>query len=125
MEAVLEIFRKLEPEHRDRLLKNVAASDPRLGEVIEQNLFRFEDLQTLEAAALQSLLRKSPEPVLSLALRNASPELLKTVYSNLSERAGAQLREAVAALGPRRLSDVQEAQRKILELGKTLGVISK
>lgn len=121
--AVLEIFKRLDPAHRERLMKSVGERDPELVARVQAGWFSFEDLKALPARELQKLLLQVPEAILPLALRNASAELLAAIHQNLPKRVSDGLRERIQALGPRRLTDVQEAQRKILELGKSLKII--
>ena len=47
-------------------------------------------------------------------------QLLELFFSNMSERAGKILREDMAAMGPVRLSDVDEAQLEIVNSAKQL-----
>jgi flagellar motor switch protein FliG len=44
----------------------------------------------------------------------------KKIFSNMSERAGALLREELEGMGPIRLRDVESAQREVLEIARSL-----
>jgi flagellar motor switch protein FliG len=55
-----------------------------------------------------------------LALKGASEALRDLFFSNMSERAGKLLREDIAAMGPVRLRDVEEAQSYLVTLAKDL-----
>ncbi|MGB0750218.1 MAG: FliG C-terminal domain-containing protein, partial [Magnetospiraceae bacterium] len=57
---------------------------------------------------------------LGLALKGASDDLKDLFFKNMSERAAKMLREDMDAMGPVRLSDVDEAQSAIVNLAKQL-----
>src|SRR3546814_20924061 len=57
---------------------------------------------------------------LSTALKGASETLRELFFSNMSERAAKILREDMAAMGPVRLRDVDEAQMDMVNLAQDL-----
>ncbi len=57
---------------------------------------------------------------LALALKGASEQLREMFMKNLTERAAKLLRDDIAALGPVRLRDVDEAQAAIVLLAKDM-----
>jgi flagellar motor switch protein FliG len=83
-------------------------------------MFTFEDLQRLDATGVQVVLRQVPKEQLAVALKGASEPLKELFLTNMSVRAGKILQEDMAAMGPVRLRDVDEAQGAILALVKTL-----
>ena len=125
IQGVIDMFRAMEPQLRDSLMEKLKRQDPGLVEAVETGMFRFDDLKTLESVDLQRLLRDVPEMVLALAMRNASAELAAVIYGAMSARAAESLREAVGALGPRKLTDVVEAQKRVIARGRELGFIAK
>jgi len=121
-QAVLEMFRAMDAADRERLLGQVRARDPSLAAAIEDQVFRFEDIVTLEPAELQRLLRETPSAVVALSLRGMNEEFHTKVFAAMSTRAAESLREEMQALGPRRLPDVLEARRKVIEFGRGMGL---
>lgn len=115
-----KMFNVMDPDHREKLLKEVAAKDPQLVKSILDQLFVFEDLAHINPKHLQVILQKVQAGQLALALRNASPELLAQVMSALSKRTGQELSDQMDAMGPQKLSLVQGAQEHILALAKEL-----
>ena len=83
-------------------------------------MFTFDDLQRLGAPAVQTLLRSIEKDKLPIALKGASDKIKELFLTNMSERAGKMLRDDIAALGPVRLRDVDEAQSGIVVLAKEL-----
>jgi flagellar motor switch protein FliG len=69
---------------------------------------------------MQLLIREIERDKWVIALRTASPQMKKKVFSNMSERAGGLLREELEGMGPVRLRDVEATQREVLESARTL-----
>ena len=57
---------------------------------------------------------------LVIALKNASPELKKIIYSTMSKRAVEALEEQLSFLGPKRLSEVESAQDRVIQIVREL-----
>ena len=83
-------------------------------------MFTFEDLSNLDPSRVQTLLRNVEKGGLGLALKGASENLRDLFFSNMSERAGKILREDMEAMGPVRLSEVDEAQATMITKAKEL-----
>jgi flagellar motor switch protein FliG len=83
-------------------------------------MFTFEDLQRVDGIGLQALLRAVEKDKLALALKGASENLRELFMKNLTERAAKLLRDDIAALGPVRLRDVDEAQAMIVAAAKDM-----
>jgi flagellar motor switch protein FliG len=69
---------------------------------------------------MQVLLRSVERDKLPLALKGASEKLRDLFFKSLSERAAKMLRDDIAALGPVKLRDVDEAQAAIVATAKDL-----
>jgi flagellar motor switch protein FliG len=114
-----ELLVGLDNESREKILKNVAEKDPALAQAIRDSLFLFEDLVKLEARDLQILIRET-NALLSTALRSASETTKDVFFKNMSTRAAETLREEIAASPPRRLSEVEKAQKDIVDAAHRL-----
>ena len=126
-EAATGILKRLAQDQSQALLEELAATDATMADKLQQALFTFADLERLDARGMQQLLKKVPTDQLVLALKSSSEELKNKVLSNLSSRAADMLREDLALLGPTRISDVETAQRSIVETALQLerdGVVS-
>ena len=77
-------------------------------------MFMFEDIVMLENRDLQQVLRQVDGADLAPAMKGVSDDVRDKVTSNMSERAGQTLIEDIDLLGPVRLSQVEEAQQKII-----------
>jgi flagellar motor switch protein FliG len=89
-------------------------------ERIKALMFTFDDLQRLNSASMQVLLRSVDKERLPLALKGASEKLRDMFFKSLSERAGKMLRDDIEALGPVKLKDVDDAQSAIVLTAKEL-----
>jgi flagellar motor switch protein FliG len=57
---------------------------------------------------------------LTYALKTASEKMKQKIFGNLSSRASEMLKEDLEAMGPVRLSEVEEAQQAIVKSAKEL-----
>jgi flagellar motor switch protein FliG len=78
--------------------------------------FKFDFLLKLDDRAIQKILREVDDEVLLPALRCANESVQKKIFNNMSKRAAQMLKEDMEYMGPVRLRDVIEAQKKILNL---------
>jgi flagellar motor switch protein FliG len=115
-----EIFNNLDRQAEGRILAALEERNRDAAERIRGLMFTFEDLSRVDAAGLQALLRAVEKDKLALALKGASESLRELFMRNLTERAAKMLRDDIAALGPVRLRDVDEAQAVIVATAKDL-----
>jgi flagellar motor switch protein FliG len=119
-EMMADIFNNLDRSTESRFITALEERNRDGAERIKALMFTFEDLGKLDPGAVQTLLRVIDKDKLPLALKGASDDLRDLFFSNLSERAGKMLREDIAAMGPVRLRDVDEAQMAMVALAKDL-----
>ncbi|MSP01486.1 MAG: flagellar motor switch protein FliG [Acetobacteraceae bacterium] len=119
-ELMAEIFNNLDRAAETRFVNGLEERNRESAEKIKSLMFTFDDLQRLSASAVQILLRSVEKDKLPIALKGASDKIKDLFLGNLSERAGKMLRDDIAALGPVRLRDVEEAQGGIVNLAKEL-----
>lgn len=119
-ELMAEIFNNLDRAAEARLLSALEERNRDAAEKIRGLMFTFDDLAKLDPPGIQALLRAVEKDKLPLALKGASEQLRELFLRNMSERAARMLREEIAALGPVRLRDVDEAQAAIVALAKEM-----
>ena len=85
---------------------------------VAQRLFPIED--PLEDKAIQTLMLEVTQDVLVVALKGASPKLREKIFKNMAKRAADTVREDLAARGPTKVADVEDAQKQILTTGRML-----
>ena len=119
-EVMAEIFNNLDRAAETRILLALEERNRESAEKIRALMFTFDDLQRVDGPGIQLLLRAVPKDKLVLALKGASEPLRDMFFRNLSERASKLLKDDLAALGPVRLRDVEEAQAVIVAQAKDL-----
>jgi flagellar motor switch protein FliG len=119
-EVMAEIFNNLDRAAESRILSALEERNRESAEKIRALMFTFDDLQRLDSAGIQVLLRAVPKDKLVLALKGASEGMRDMFFRNLSERAGKLLKDDLSALGPVRLREVDEAQALIVGQAKDL-----
>lgn len=114
------IVNEMDLEDGDALLGRVGEIDQRLATSVREAMLTFEDLGRIDSRSMAPLLRAIQSETLVVALQTAGDSLRNHFLSALSSRAADTIREDLAALQPRRLSDVEAAQREIIEAAMRL-----
>ena len=119
-EMIAEIFNNLDRASESRFLTALEERNRDSAEKVRSLMFTFEDLGKLDPGGVQTLLRNVEKDKLPLCLKGASEALRDLFLSNMSERASKMLKEDMAAMGPVRLRDVEEAQLAMVTIAKDL-----
>jgi flagellar motor switch protein FliG len=96
------------------ILEGLEEVSPELAEQVRAQMFVFEDVTTLDDKAIQLILRNVDSATLALALKGTSAPVREKIMRNLSTRAAENLAEEIELLGPKRLTEVEEAQAKVV-----------
>lgn len=102
------------------ILQRLEKTDNALATDIRQSMFVFEDLMGVDNRGMQAVLKEISGDSLVLALKTASEELKSKIFGNMSSRAADMMREDLEAMGPVKLSDVEEAQKAIATIALRL-----
>lgn len=102
------------------ILGAIGKIDQALSEQIQELMFVFDDLAGIDDKSMQTILREVPGDRLPLALRGGSPEVKEKVLKNMSQRAAQILKEDMDDRGPVKLSEVEAAQKEILQIVRRL-----
>jgi flagellar motor switch protein FliG len=119
-EMIAEIFNNLDRSTEQRFMNALEERNRDSAEKVKSLMFTFEDLGKLDPGGAQTLLRSVDKAKLPMALKGASVALQDLFLNNMSERASKMLREDMAAMGPVRLRDVEEAQMSMVNMAKEL-----
>ncbi len=120
VENVAEILNLVDRSTEKGILESLEAEDPDLVEQIRRLMFVFEDILLVNDKGIQAVLKDIDTDVLSLALKTASDDLKDKIFSNMSERATQLIKEDMEYMGPVRVSDVEIAQQKIVDVVRRL-----
>jgi len=120
IEAVAEMLNLADRATEKGILEALESEDPDLVEQIRRLMFVFEDILLVNDKGIQAVLKEVDNDELALALKTASPELKEKVFKNMSERAAQLIKEDMEYMGPVRVSDVEGAQQKIVDVVRRL-----
>ncbi|MGP1271919.1 MAG: flagellar motor switch protein FliG [Phycisphaerales bacterium] len=118
--AVAEVLNLADRATEKSILEGLEVEDPDLVEQIRRLMFVFEDVLLVDDRGIQAVLKEVDNEELSLALKTASPELKDKILGNMSERAAEMIREDMEFMGPVRVSDVEAAQQRIVDIVRRL-----
>ncbi len=120
IESIVDILNNADRSTEKSIIENLEEEDPELAEEIKQRMFVFEDIVMLDNQAVQQVLHEIDSLELARALKAASPEVREKIFSNMSKRAEVLLQEEMEYLGPIRIKDVEDSQRKIVSIIRRL-----
>jgi flagellar motor switch protein FliG len=104
----------------ESLLEGIKARDQDLSARIEEMMFVFDSLLKVDDRGIQVLLREVTNDQLVVALKGADPAVQRKFLNNMSKRAATLLDEDMEARGPIKLSEVEAAQKEILETARRM-----
>lgn len=119
-EMVAEIFNNFDRSNEIKFLKLLEEKSSESAESIRSLMFTFDDLEHLDNAGVQMLIRNVDKTKLVMALKGSSAIVRDLFFSNMSERAAKLMEEDIKQLGMVRLRDVEEAQSSIVAVAKEL-----
>src|SRR6195256_4683612 len=118
--AAANIINLLEPSQEEMIMEQITKTDQALGARIQDLIFVFDNLLDLDDRSMQELMRQVPSDKLLLALKGAEDSLKDKIFKNMSQRASEMLKDDLEAKGPVRISEVEGAQKEILQIARKL-----
>ena len=119
-EVMAEIFNNFDRQTETRFITSLEEENREAAERIKALMFTFDDLVKLDAGSAQTLMRHVDKDKLGIALKGANETVRSFFMGNMSSRAAKMLMDDMAAAGPVRLRDVDEAQALLVNLAKDL-----
>lgn len=119
--TVAEVLNRVDPTTQKAILERLDEYSPSLAEQIRALMFTFEDLVSVDDRGLQRIVQEVDQKDLVLALKAAGEEVAAKIFKNMSERTAGIVKQEMEFLGPVRLKDVEEAQRKVVAITRKLG----
>lgn len=120
VETVAEMLNLVDRTTEKGIMEGLEADDPDLVDEIRRLMFVFEDILMVDDKGIQSVLKEIDNDELSVALKTGSDELKNKIFSNMSERAARLIAEDMEFMGPVRVSDVESAQQRIVDVVRRL-----
>ncbi len=120
VKAAASIMNFMKGEDEQKIFKEVAKFSKNLMTDIQEAMFVFDNLIKSDDKSMQVIIRSVETEDLVLAMKGADEELQEKMFSCMSQRAAANVQDEMDALGPVRLSEVQEAQKRIINTARRL-----
>jgi flagellar motor switch protein FliG len=120
IKTAAEILNFVGSTNESTVIENVRSVDPDLAQKIQDQMFVFDNLITIDDRSIQLILREVQSESLIVALKGASEEIRAKIFKNMSQRASETLREDLESKGPVKLSEVDAEQKAILKVARRL-----
>jgi flagellar motor switch protein FliG len=118
--TIAEILNQCDRSIEQSILQNIEKTDEELADSIRNLMLVFDDLVKIDDRGFQLILKEVSTEDLALALKTAPEELKQKVFKNMSQRAVEILKDDMETMGPVRVSDVENAQQKIVRIARKL-----
>ncbi len=115
--AVLNAMGK---EQRADILNNIDERNPDLVRSIRMKMFTFDDLGTLDAKTLQTIMREVDAGKLAVALSAATETLQQAMLGDLSKRAAETVADEIENMGKVSLREIEASQNSIIDIVRQL-----
>lgn len=118
--TVAEVLNRVDPAAQKAILERLDEHSPALAEQIRALMFTFEDLVNVDDRGLQRILQDVDQKDMILALKAASEAVMAKLFKNMSERTASIIKQEMEFLGPVRVKEVEEAQRKVVAVARKM-----
>jgi flagellar motor switch protein FliG len=118
--TIVEIINSLDRSSEKNILESLDIIDSELADEIRKHLFVFEDIAKLSSVAIQRVLRDISNTDLAIALKMATEEVARIIFSNVSKRLQDMIKDDMEVMGPVRVRDVEEAQQRVVNVIRKL-----
>jgi flagellar motor switch protein FliG len=120
VKAAARIMNLTKTELEASIIVGLNSLDADLTMRIQDNMYTFENLTTMDNRGIQVLMRNVDTDQLMIALKGASDQVKDKFFGNMSERARSMFKDDMEAKGPMRITDVEDAQKKIMRTARKL-----
>lgn len=111
-----DILSRMPAAHREKVVKAMEKVDPAVTVKVAERLFDFNDIATLTPQGAQVLINAVDHKDLVISLKTASSEVKEVLFGNMSQRKAQLVKDDFTALPKIRISEVEDAQRRILKI---------
>ncbi len=115
MGRAASILQRLPITDTEEVLTSMGEDDPGMAHKLRRAMFCFEDLENVQGRGMQMLIKEISNDQLLLALKTASDVLKDKILSSVSKRAAEILLDDLVAMGPVKLSEVEQSQQEIVD----------
>jgi len=118
--AVAELFNRLNRQRSRAVLEMIDIHKPEIANSIRELMFIFEDVATLDDAAIREIIQRIDKKTIAQALKGSSETQQNQFFKNMSGRAVDMMKEEMEIMGPVKTKDVHIAQQRIVEVVRKL-----
>ena len=120
IETAAKIMNFAKVDGESGVMTGVTKMDKELATQIQDRMLTFENMADIDNRSMQRLLRDVENDLLLSGLRGADEATKDKFLSNMSERARDLLLDDMEAKGPIRVSEVEAAQKAIMQIARKL-----
>ena len=120
VKTAASILNNVDKDTENNIVDELNKLDKEICEEIKGKMFVFDNLLNVDDRGMQTILRESPQDKLVIALKGASNDVANKIFKNMSKRAAELLKDDLETAGPVRLTEVEDAQKEILEVALKL-----
>jgi flagellar motor switch protein FliG len=120
VKAAAQIMNSVKVELESAIMSGLSVIDADLMQKIQDNMFTFENLVSVDNRGIQAIMRTAEPDLLMVALKGA-PDFVKDKFlDNMSARARVMFVDDMESKGPLRITEVEEAQKNVMRLARKL-----
>ena len=120
VKAAAKIMNFTKVELEGPILQGVGQIDEELALRIQDNMFSFENLAAVDNRGIQAIMRAVEPDMLMTALKGAADVVKDKFLDNMSSRARGMFVDDMEAKGPLRMTEVEDAQKKVMRAARKL-----
>jgi flagellar motor switch protein FliG len=120
VKAAAKIMNFVKVDLESQVMAGLNALDPDITQRIQDNMFTFENLVSVDNRGIQTLMRGVEPDMLMTALKGAPEFVKEKFFDNMSSRARVMFIDEMEGKGPLRIADVEEAQKNIMRLARKM-----
>jgi len=120
IKAAAKIMNFVKVDLESAIMGGLNKIDPELMLKIQDNMFTFDNLVSVDNKGIQVLMRSVDPDLLMTALKGAPEFVKEKFFDNMSGRARVMFVDEMEGKGPLRITDVEDAQKKIIRIARKL-----
>ena len=117
---IVNLLNEIEQEIWTEILDEMREFNEDTSIEVKNLMFVFEDIITLDDRYVQEFLKEIDSKELTLSLKAASEDVKQKIFGNMSKRAATGIIEDMEYMGPVKLSEVEEAQQRVVDVIRRL-----
>ena len=120
IKSVANIMKYSKPEMEKRIMSSLYERDNNITELIKGKMYTFDHFILSDKNSLKNLISNIDIGDLSLSLKGANEDLRSKFFNCMSRNVAKNILNDIKEMGPVKISDIQSAQKRILNVAKKL-----